>query len=325
MAGTSVATEITSPFRLGVKKFFNKFGLSSFRATKNTRIESDSEILVAENGKLIAKFQDMVSEPIHKGDIKLLVQDAKKFEGQIEKLVMKNENAQFGVIDEIRKQIEELGKKELRIKKKIDLLKKTGISPELHDKIKHDFEERFKEIFNTVEMILNEIGKQEIMVARDRTTMRMFMFKFESQMKQQLAFFYFKIRDLEKSDEKKLNTIEKDLEPKIISKHSKEAEEMVNKELKLLYESVKTELYQMLEEVKVLVHLVIGIEEGIIDLVNREIKGRLVGQMKLPLEVGNQIQIIMFDMLDKVQKISEDNRTYTKELIQEAEHFKKAA
>ncbi len=316
---SSFMEQLTAPIRSGARNFFNRLNpLSQVRATRRfaTRF-MDEEVAISDPNKLPGFFYKFTRAAIEKGDTPQLDKGAHQFESEVLKIIKVNENAQYGVLIHIRDTVSDLRKRKREFTGNIDrAVREKGLTPSQAQEIKKIIEEEFTFCSHMITKALDEIERQEIMVARERTQLRSFLFKFDMTLKQEMGFFYNRILDLDKSMAKDLNVVGKDIAKTVRGNASKnqQAKQILNKDLAEIHKLVEKEMKLIMDEVRDLIHLTLGVENGIKIIMNREVIGNLEGQMKLPKAVGDKIIAYMKLLEDEIQKTSEVNYQYSKTL-----------
>lgn len=242
-----------------------------------------------------AEMQKLVQGYLKKGEDEGIVEELEKGETDfikyVKNLIKKDLNAEQSATWKVYERINHLKKERKSIIAKLKTLTvkdKHLLSEDEFRRLKKDVNETYGKIFHGIYLVMDNIRKQDLMVARNRDQLRAMFWAFESSQKTELAFFIDHIKVDDKKEERLEKDIENEFSPKTIKKQGeKKVEEIIVKDLADLKKIIDAEMEEIYKYVRILIHIILDIEDGIKKL-EKDYIGKNLGELKKLPEIQQQ-------------------------------------
>ena len=304
------------------------------RGTRRFRRYMDDVLNLTDSKKLDEYLTNHIknSEELT-GDTAELLLGVKKFKTEIIKLIVRDEDAQLGVIFELKDEEDKIKSDFKKIKQelkkenkehvhKLNQLDKKGLDT-IDDKTYQVFLQRLNEDILTIEKLfqqaLSELEKRELLISRDRSQLRSFVFKTDSTIKHDLNFIPFKIADEDKLRNKTFDEMRK------FASLTEKNEKIFEKDLKQLLVIIKDSMGLILEEMIDLIELILRMIQSLDKVYDDHIKNKLVDKMYLPNKIEIKIKSEFDEIFKHIKSQAEVNFEKIKIVISDAQKLKDIA
>jgi len=291
-------------------RFTMPYIISPQRATRRFRFFMDSTMNLSDPGHLTNRLKSCVEK---NGEIsedpEEIVRGFEKFQKQITALMIRDENAEWGAIYELKEEEERIKKGITAIKgritkdknqaeKKLGNLKTlNNINNKFYEEISREIDEevvRIKKIFLPT---LDTLQKKELLISRERDQMIEYLLKTSSGIKSELNANPFKIKADDKDRDRFLEKIMKDIKRK-----DKPAVESDLKELlKIITDSVKL----VFDEIADLIEILLNILKSLDSVYKEYVTGKLARRMNMPKKYLDRISVILAKAIEDIRTEAE--------------------
>lgn len=302
------------------------------RATKRFRRYMDDDFKLGEPASLGEKLEEFLKEVKAKdGDTDELIKAFEEFKKMMITAISKDEDAEWGMIQELLDEDKELKETFDKIKSKIE---KEDKELEKHRKLLHNsglvdvngkvYKEVLERINQIIQQIIGSYGKtldnlqnKELMISRERDVLAQFQFSTDSTKKSELAYNPDKIQ----SNKKKMKIIMKQLREETTNKLTEKNKKTIDAEFDQLLNIINDSMNLISQEMNDLIQILVNIRKSLNKVYVEHVQKKLFTDEGCPTKakgknVKKEIDKIFIEIAEHIKKQAEVDFEALKIIIQ---------